>query len=166
MNKEVIRVIEENIAEMFDEVESNCVETELILTHIEVAIKALKMALSQKGSKKINLIKQLIKKRDFTTFGELIESEALELHTIMLTSSPSLLYWLPNTVYIMRLVRAWRKEGLELYFTVNTGQDIHIIAEKKNESKIVNKLKKISEVKKIISNYPSNGAQLINKHLF
>jgi len=41
MNKEVIRVIEENIAEMFDEVESNCVETELILTHIEVAIKAL-----------------------------------------------------------------------------------------------------------------------------
>lgn len=115
---------------------------------------------------KIKLIKELMSKKDFTRFGELIEAEALELHTIMLTSSPSLIYWTPGTLKIMKLCKKWRTEGLESYFTINTGQDIHLIIEEKNIEKLTKKLANIPEVKETIVNHPSRGARLIENHLF
>ena len=117
-------------------------------------------------NEKINRFKKSLETRNFTEFGELVENEALELHAIMLTSTPSLIYWQPETIILMKLVKKWRNEGLEVYFTVNTGQDIHIIVEEKNTKELVKKLKNIKEVKKIIVNQPSVGARLTEKHLF
>ena len=84
----------------------------------------------------------------------------------MLTSTPSLIYWQPETIKLMKLVKKWKSEGLEVFFTVNTGQDIHLIIEEKNTKELVKKLKDIKEVKKIIINRPSVGARLTEKHLF
>ncbi len=115
---------------------------------------------------KLETAKRLLKEKDFIQFGELLEAEALELHAIMLTSQPSLIYWTPGTLRIMKLVKEWRKEGLSVYFTINTGQDIHLICEQKNIKKVEEKLKKIKEINKIIVNYPSGGTRLTEKHLF
>jgi diphosphomevalonate decarboxylase len=115
---------------------------------------------------KIFRFKKLLSKKNFIGFGEMIEQEALELHAIMLTSTPSLIYWLPGTLNMMRTVKKWREEGLEVYFTVNTGQDIHLIIEEKNIDSLVDKLKKVKEIKNIIINRSSVGARLTDKHLF
>lgn len=116
--------------------------------------------------RKIKECKELIKKKDFENFGVLVEEEALELHSIMLTSHPSLIYLLPETLKIMRLVKKWRRNGLQVYFTLNTGQNIHLIVQKKDEKKVISLLKKLSFVEKIIPNDPSNGARISEKHLF
>lgn len=116
--------------------------------------------------KKNNLVKKYIKLRNFTKFGELVEAEALELHTIMLTQRPALIYWTPGTLQIMKLVPHWREEGIEVYFTINTGQDIHLICERKNVDKVKNKLKNLDFVKSMIVNTPGQGTRLSNKHLF
>lgn len=115
---------------------------------------------------KIKLIKELMEKKDFTKFGELVESEALELHAIMLTSSPPLIYWTPGTLKIMKLCSKWRSESLSVYFTINTGQDIHLIIEKKNVGRLKEKLKEIPEAKEIIVNYPAKGVRIVENHLF
>ncbi|MEK7096813.1 MAG: diphosphomevalonate decarboxylase [Patescibacteria group bacterium] len=115
---------------------------------------------------KIKRFKKTLETKNFTEFGEIIEGEALELHAIMLTSTPSLIYWQPETIKLMKLAKKWRSEGLEVYFTVNTGQDIHLIIEEKNSKALVKKLKDIKEVKKMIINQPAIGARLVNKHLF
>ncbi len=115
---------------------------------------------------KNNKVKKLIKQKNFKEFGELIEQEALELHTIMLTQYPPLIYWTPGTLNIMKLVSHWRNEGIPVYFTINTGQDIHLICEQKNVQKVKNKLKTVEEVKEIIINTPGEGTRLSNKHLF
>ncbi len=115
---------------------------------------------------KILKAKKLIEQRNFRAFGELIEAEALELHAIMLTSIPSLIYWLPMTVEIMRKVKQWRREGIGVYFTVNTGQNIHLIVEEKNKDKLLKKLKELKAIIKVILNKPSTGTRLIGNHLF
>lgn len=79
---------------------------------------------------KIQLIKKYMEEKNFPLFGDLVEQEALELHAIMLTSKPPLIYWLPGTLKVMRAVKRWRQERLRVYFTVNTGQDIHLICQK------------------------------------
>jgi diphosphomevalonate decarboxylase len=115
---------------------------------------------------KISLIKKHMKEKNFTKFGELLEGEALELHSIMLTSTPSLIYLLPGSLRIMHMVKKWRQEGLQVYFTVNTGQDIHLICQKKNIDELVKKVETVSEVQKTIINYPSRGAHIITEDLF
>lgn len=117
-------------------------------------------------NEKIVLCKRYIKEKNFQLFGELIESEALELHAIMLTSRPSLIYWFPMTIILMKKVQRWRKEGLQVYFTINTGQDVHLICKKKDRQRVIQKLKKIPKIKKIITNNPGHGAWLIEEHLF
>lgn len=117
-------------------------------------------------SRKIKLIKKYLQEKDFKNFGELLEAEALELHTIMLTSSPSLIYWLPGTLRVMHAVKRWRQEGLGVYFTVNTGQDIHLICQKKDFEKVTKKTEEISDVQKTIINYCSKGAHLTEDYLF
>ena len=115
---------------------------------------------------KIKVIKYLLKQKNFEKFGEFIEAEALELHAIMLTSHPSLIYWLSGTLHIMRFVKKCRSDGLSVYFTVNTGQDIHLIIKEKNKNALLNRLKNLLEVKNIIVNRPSQGGRLSDKHLF
>ncbi|MEK9169293.1 MAG: diphosphomevalonate decarboxylase, partial [Patescibacteria group bacterium] len=117
-------------------------------------------------NEKIIRLKEALETKNFTEFGKIVESEALELHAIMLTSTPSLIYWQPETIKLMKLVKKWRSKGLEVYFTINTGQDIHLIIEEKNTKELVKKLKDIKEVKNIIVNSPAVGARLTEKHLF
>lgn len=125
----------------------------------------LKLRLS-KMKEKNKLVKRLIKERNFTELGELIEQEALELHTIMLTQYPPLIYWTPETLTIMKLVSHWRTEDIPVYFTINTGQNIHLICQQKDVKKVQGKLKELNFVKNIIVNTPGEGARLSATHLF
>jgi diphosphomevalonate decarboxylase len=116
--------------------------------------------------KKIREFKQCLKEKNFTKFGEIIENEALELHTIIITSTPSFIYLFPQTLSLIKSVRTWRKEGLEVYFTINTGHNVHIICQKNDVKKLQTKLKTIKEIKNVIINAPAYGARIIEKHLF
>lgn len=116
---------------------------------------------------KIKAIKKAIKKRDFTAFGKILEAEALSLHAICLTSSPSILYWEPATIEIMKKIQQWREDKeIESYFTIDAGPSVHIICLPKDEKKIIKRLKKIKGIIKLVSNKPAIGARIINKHLF
>ncbi len=110
---------------------------------------------------KINRVKKAIEDKNFSEFGELIEREALEFHSILFTSNPPLFYWTPQTVKVMKYVQSLRREGLECYFTINTGQDVHVICKKEDAEKVSQKLSEIPEVIKTIINYPSPGAHLV-----
>lgn len=115
---------------------------------------------------KIKLIKKYIQEKNFTKFGELIEAEALEFHSILITSTPSLIYWFPQTIKVMKFVKTLRVEGLEVYFTINTGQDVHVICQQKNVEKVTSLVKEIKEVREVIINTPANGTRLASNHLF
>jgi len=115
---------------------------------------------------RISLIKKYLKGKNFKLFGELIEQEALEMHAIMLTSTPPLIYWLPATIRVMHAVQKWRNEGLKVYFTVNTGQNIHLICQKKDAKEVARKVSRLPEVSRVTKNIPSVGARIISTHLF
>lgn len=115
---------------------------------------------------KNDTVKKLIEEKNFTKFGEFIEAEALELHAIYITQIPSLIYLTPESLMIIKLCKKWRNEGLEVYFTVNTGQDVHLIVENKNVKELESKLKEIPEVKQIIVNHAADGTKLSDNHLF
>ena len=50
-------------------------------------------------------LKQILSNGDLDSFVELIESEALMLHGLMMTSSPSFILMLPNTLAIIQKIQ-------------------------------------------------------------
>ncbi len=113
-----------------------------------------------------NEMRKFIEDKDFPKFGELLEAEALELHSIMLTQRPGLIYWTPESLMVMKLVRHWRTDGIEVYFTVNTGQDVHLLCQQKDADAVKAKLEELEEVRDIIVNTPGEGTRLSQNHLF
>jgi diphosphomevalonate decarboxylase len=116
--------------------------------------------------RKIGEFKRLLAACDFTAWGNLIEREALEMHAVMITSTPPLLYWLPTTVILMKEVQKWRSEGIEAYFTINTGQDVHVICREKDREKVVSLVSSLPYVQKTIPNKTGKGTRLTSRHLF
>lgn len=115
---------------------------------------------------KVTLCKTFLAEKDFTKFGELLEAEALELHAIYLTSLPSLIYLLPGSLQVMHMVKKWRQDGIPVYFTLNTGQDIHLICPREYQKKVVDLVETVESVQKTIVNEPAIGTRLISTHLF
>ncbi len=116
--------------------------------------------------KKVRAVKKALEGRDFTRLGVIIEEDALSLHTVMMTSRPPILYWLPKTMEIILAVQQWRQEGLESYFTIDAGPTVHLLCLSDNKDKVTQKLKKLGGIEDIIINEPAKGTHLINKHLF
>lgn len=115
----------------------------------------------------LKIIKKVFKNKDFSLLGQVIESEALSLHSVMLTSQPALIYWQPTTLAVIHKAIELREEGIvESYFTIDAGPNVHLICQKKGAAKLKREIQKVLGVKKIITNHPARGAHLINKHLF
>lgn len=60
--------------------------------------------------------------------GEMVESEALTLHAMMLASTPSFLLMKPATVAIINEIRQYRNQsGAPLFFTLDAGANVHLL---------------------------------------
>lgn len=111
-------------------------------------------------------MKRALADKDFTKLGEIVEAEALEFHSILLTSRPPLILWYPGTVQVMLEVQQLRREGIECYFTINTGFNIHILTLPEFETQVNERLAALPLVKKTLTAKVGTGPKEITDHLF
>lgn len=114
----------------------------------------------------LDRVREAILTRDFESLGSVAEREALSLHAIMMTSQPSLLYWTPATVRVMKEVRNWRKGGRSVYFTIDAGPNLHLLTLPSCVEEIERALGEVEGVKEVIVCRPGRGARLMEEHLF
>ncbi|HSJ59222.1 MAG TPA: diphosphomevalonate decarboxylase [Anaerolineae bacterium] len=107
-----------------------------------------------------------IEARDMATLGAAAEGDALAMHGVMLTSLPSLLYWLPGTVAVMNAVRAWRAEGIEVYFTLDAGPNVHCLCDEPAAIEVESRLRELPGVVEVFDSVPGGGARQADYHLF
>jgi diphosphomevalonate decarboxylase len=75
-------------------------------------------------SKLINVFKE----GDIKSFIEIVESEALTLHAMMMTSLPYFILMKPNTLEIINKIWSFRKKtNLNICFTLDAGANVHIL---------------------------------------
>ena len=112
------------------------------------------------------VIRAALLARDFATFGEETEQEAIRMHAVAMTSQPSVLYWSPETVRIMHAVRDWRSDGLACYFTIDAGANVHVLCENPDALAIETRLRTLPGVREVLVNQPGPGTHTIDGHLF
>lgn len=123
-------------------------------------------ARQQKIVAKLKNAKDAVLQKDFIALGELVEAEALEFHSILLTSRPTILLFYPGTIEVMQAVRQLRKQGVPVYFTINTGFNVHVLTLPEYEDEVANVIKKLPSVKRIIASGVGEKPQYSSKHLF
>ena len=80
---------------------------------------------------------QVLKSGDLKTFIEIVESEALTLHAMMMSSRPYFILMKPNTLEIINRIWKFRQEsGLPVCFTLDAGANVHVLYPEENKDKI------------------------------
>jgi len=70
----------------------------------------------------------VFKEGNLKSFIEIVESEALTLHSMMMTSMPYFILMKPNTLKIINKIWRFRQEtGLHICFTLDAGANVHIL---------------------------------------
>jgi diphosphomevalonate decarboxylase len=115
---------------------------------------------------KITAMREALKEKNFPKLGEMIEGDCLNMHEVMETQEPPLVYRNETTQKITSAVIDWRKEGLSVYFTIDAGPNVHLICEASEELKVIEKLKNFPGVLQVIINKPAPGAHIVHSHLF
>lgn len=112
-------------------------------------------------NQKVEELKRAMTDKDFARFGEIVEEESFNMHAIMMTSQPSVLYWTPVTVRVLQALRVWREEGLLAYATLDAGANVHVLVQGADVAEVEKRLKSLEGVKKTILGRPTRGAHLV-----
>ncbi|NJB82850.1 diphosphomevalonate/mevalonate 3,5-bisphosphate decarboxylase family protein [Wenyingzhuangia aestuarii] len=85
----------------------------------------------------ISKIKDIFAKGAIDDFIALVESEALTLHAMMMTSHPYFILMKPNTLEVINKVWDYRKEtGSKLCFTLDAGANVHLLYPKSEKETV------------------------------
>lgn len=106
---------------------------------------------------RIRKMERALREKNFLLFGEILEEDCLDMHGVMQTQDPPLMYWTDETKKLMEEVRDWRKEGLPVYFTIDAGPNVHLLCEAKHEREVLKRV----QGRQIIVNIPSKGAHIV-----
>ncbi len=127
------------------------------------ALNACRVAQAEQA---LPLVRQAIAERDLAALGPILEQDALAMHAVMMTSTPGLFYWQPGTVEIIHAVRQWRAEGLNVYFTIDAGPNVHLMCAAEDAPAVQTCLAALASVQDVLVSRPGPGPLCSEDHLF
>lgn len=98
--------------------------------------------------------------RDFETLAAVVELDSNVMHSVMMTSTPSLFYWLPTTLSLMHQVRAWRAAGHAVCYTLDAGPNVHCICTSATADALESELRALTGVLEVKRATPGGPACL------
>lgn len=101
---------------------------------------------------------------DFSTMGSLAEKDSLSLHAVTMTSEHNLIHWQPETLMVFHEVRKMRAEGLECYFSVDTGATVYVNTRPSDVEAVRARIAGLGIATDI--GQVGNAAHLVDEHLF
>ena len=104
---------------------------------------------------------QAINDKDFQGLAAVAELNCLKMHSLMLTSQPTLSYWTPASVACMDCVRALREEGEDVFFTVDAGPQIKAVCLPGSADTVAAALAETPGVINIIRSPLGHGARVV-----
>lgn len=112
----------------------------------------------------LNGLVEAMVKGDLKSFCDIVETEALELHGLMMNSNPSFILMKPNTLAIIEKVRSFRSEThLPICFTLDAGPNVHLLYPDNIKEEVFqfidNELKSFTQSGLVIHDYVGPGPE-------
>ncbi|WP_299366597.1 diphosphomevalonate decarboxylase [Winogradskyella sp.] len=111
-------------------------------------------------------LKAVFASGDLDSFVKIVESEALTLHAMMMTSMPYFILMKPKTLEIINKIWAYREStDSHVCFTLDAGANVHVLYPENEKDSVLrfikNELADYCQNKKYITDYVGKGAQLM-----
>jgi len=122
----------------------------------------------KQANKNITKLSKVLEEGAIDSFINIVESEALSLHAMMLTSNPYFVLMQPNTLAIIHKIWNYRKEtGNHICFTLDAGANVHVLYPENEKEQIhsfiVEELVPYCENNQYICDRVGNGARLLSE---
>ncbi|MBD3225366.1 MAG: diphosphomevalonate decarboxylase [Caldithrix sp.] len=114
------------------------------------------------GENDLKAMKAAIDRRDFTHVGQLCEYSCLKMHALALSTRPAIIYWNGITLDVMHTIRQLRKEGREVYFTIDAGPQVKAICRTSDRQAVQDRIQQIEGIKQILTTNLGGDAELID----
>jgi phosphomevalonate decarboxylase len=105
-----------------------------------------------------------IRSGNFEQIGRLAELDTLLLHGITMTGVDELFLWRPETVSIILEVKKMRAEGLQCYFSIDTGATVYINSRLEDTDEVAKRINALGI--KVLKCHVGDEARTVNDHLF
>jgi diphosphomevalonate decarboxylase len=115
--------------------------------------------------RRLSLCREAILARDFEALAAIAELDTLMMHAVMMTSTPSLIYWSPDTIRIIKATQEWRRRGTPAFFTIDAGPNVHVLTTPEYAQHIRERLLDMQGVANVITGTPGGPARLLENHL-
>jgi len=99
--------------------------------------------------------------RDFEGLAAVSEHSCLAMHAVMLSARPGLLYWNGATVECLHRIRALRREGVGVFFTVDAGPQVKAICVPGDAAVVREALEAVPGVRAILESGLGPGAEVV-----
>tara|TARA_B110001469_G_scaffold125533_1_gene141132 strand:+ start:3154 stop:4233 length:1080 start_codon:yes stop_codon:yes gene_type:complete len=91
----------------------------------------------KQANENLTKMADILQSGDLKAFVSLVESEALTLHAMMLTSIPYFILMKPNTLEVIQKVWQYRQENnSNLCFTLDAGANVHLLYPESEETSV------------------------------
>lgn len=101
-----------------------------------------------------------IRQGDLERLGAITEANALGMHAAMMASRPAVLYWLPDTVAVLRAVDGIRDSGLGAWSTMDAGPNVKVLADARDARAVAAALRERVPQCEVEIHRPGSGVRL------
>ncbi len=122
--------------------------------HVLAVTSPLQEARVADAPRRLDLCRRAILQKDFDALARVAELDSNLMHAVMMTSTPTLLYWEPATVEIIRTVPRWREEGIPVFYTIDAGPNVHVLCPSADAQAVSARLAAIPGVQTVLTAGP------------
>jgi len=112
------------------------------------------------SDKLVEEVREGILARDLTKVGEAMEQSTLAMHACMMASRPGLIYLQPATLAALATVKRLRKEGIEVYATMDAGPHVKALCHAKDAERVAAALGDTQLVLRTLVAQPGAGLEI------
>jgi diphosphomevalonate decarboxylase len=84
------------------------------------------------------------------------------MHAVMMTSNPPLFYWQPGSLALMKAVKEWQSEGLDVTYTLDAGPNVHLICLPNTFDTLIERISTFTGVINVLHGKPGGPARLVS----
>ncbi|MGH8154723.1 MAG: diphosphomevalonate decarboxylase [Rhodanobacteraceae bacterium] len=102
-----------------------------------------------------------VEARDFGRLADIGEASCLAMHAVMLSARPGLIYWNAATLACIQRVRALRREGAGVFFTIDAGPQVKAVCLPDATARVASALRDTAGVEEVLVSGLGAGARVV-----
>jgi len=126
--------------------------------HSIAASSPLQAARVASAPTRLDICRKAILERDFEALADVVELDSNMMHAVMMTGTPSLMYWQPPTLAVMARVRELRAAGYGVCFTIDAGANVHCLCAPGEAERVKAELEAVPGVSEVLTATPGGPA--------